>query len=135
MSSIATQMSFLIRGIATMRLRNFIPTRKRCVDDPTKPLKLELILIGCLAWLQPNDPPQIPTMTMAIVIALILFLFIVCPYIIGKILSKPEWREDEEAMGAELPQWETTDNWADLFPRYLAGDIDGSNRSKVSPKK
>ena len=94
-----------------------------------------MILLGSFAMLQPNDPTQIPTTTVVLVIAMILFLFIVCPYLIGKVLSQPEWTEEEEAMGAELPQWEATDNWADLFPRYLAGDVDGPNRSKVATKK
>ena len=94
-----------------------------------------MILLGSFAMLQPNDPTQIPTTTVVLVIAMILFLFIVCPYLIGKVLSQPEWTEEEEAMGAALPQWETTDNWADLFPRYLAGDVDGPNRSKVATKK
>lgn len=102
--------SVLIRSHAITHLRRLIPTTKSYIVDPTKVLRSDLILLGSSAWLQHNDPPQIPTTTIVLVIALILFLFLVCPYLIGKVLSKPEWREDEEAMEVELPQWDVVDN-------------------------
>jgi hypothetical protein len=122
MSSIIT---VLIHSLVIPSLKRLIPTTKSHVDDPTKLVRPDLILLGSSAWLQPSEPPQLPTMTIAFVIALIVSLFILCPYLIGKVLSKPEWREEGEAMEAKLPQWDATDNWANLFPRYLAEDKNG----------
>ena len=135
MITLTTQYGIIVGSIAWMRLTSLTRVKNVYAGNPTKARRPDMILLGSFAMLQPNDPTQIPTTTVVLVIAMILFLFIVCPYLIGKVLSQPEWTEEEEAMGAALPQWETTDNWADLFPRYLAGDVDGPNRSKVATKK
>lgn len=135
MITITTQCAFLISGIAWMRLNSLTRVKKVYAGNRTRKGRFDMILLGSFTLLQPNDPAQVPTMTVVVIIAMILFLFLACPFLIGKILSKPEWREDEETMEAELPQWDAADNWADLFPRYLSGDVDSPNRSKVSTKK
>ena len=135
MITMAAQFAIIIGGMAWMRLNSITRVKKVCAGNVTKVGRFEMTLLGGLNFIQHNDQPEVPTTTVVLVIALILFLFIVCPYLIGRVLSQPEWTEEEEAMGAELPRWDATDDWADLFPRYLAGDVDSPNRSKVSPKK
>jgi hypothetical protein len=131
MITLTTQSAILI---AWMRFTSLTRAKKIYAGNLTKARRPDMFLLGSFVMLQPNDPTQIPTTTVVLVIAMILFLFIVCPYLIGKVLSQPEWTE-EETMGAELPQWETSDNWADLFPKYLAGDVDSQTRTRVTPKK
>jgi hypothetical protein len=125
----------LIHNLSITSLKRLVSTTKSYVEDTTKLVRPDLILLGISGWLQPSETPQFPTMTIELVIALILFLFIVCPYLIGKILSKPDWREDDETMVAELPQWDVADDWSELFPRNLTGDVDGSKRSEAVHKK
>jgi hypothetical protein len=131
---IAAQWAIIIGGMAWMRLNSLTRVKKVYAGNRIKLARFDMIFLGGLSLLQHNDQTQIPTTTVVLVIAFILFLFIVCPYLIGRILSQPEWTE-EEAMEAELPQWDDSDNWADLFPRYLPVDVDDRDRSEVSHKK
>lgn len=135
MGTIVTLYGINVGIIVWMRLKSLTQAKNAYAGNLTKAGRPDMILLGSFATLQPNDPTQIPTTTVVLVIAMILFLFIVGPYLIGKVLSQSEWTEEEEAMGAELPQWDASDNWTDLFPRYLAGDTDGQNRTRVTPKK
>jgi Na+/melibiose symporter-like transporter len=135
MITIATQCAILIGVMAWIRLNNLTRDKKVYAGNPTKTGRFDMILLGSATMLQPNDPTQVPTTTVVLIIAMILFLFIVCPYLIGRVLSQPAWTEEEEAMGTELPQWETTDNWADLIPRNPAGEMDGSKGSGVAHKE
>jgi hypothetical protein len=135
MITLSTQCVILFTGIIRMRFGSFTRVETVYTGNEKNTGRFDMILLGSFAMLQPNDPTQIPSTTIVLVIGMILFLFLVCPFLIGKILSQPEWTEEEEAMGAELPQWEARDTWADLFPRYLTGEMDGSNRSEAAHKK
>ena len=135
MITIAAQCAIIIGGMAWMRLTGLTQAKKVYAGNLTKAGRFDMILLGGLNLLQHNDLQQVPTTTVVLVIAMILFLFIVFPYLIGRVLSQPEWTEEEETLGAELPQWDAKDNWDDLIPKYLAGNVDGPDRSKVSPKK
>lgn len=135
MITIAAQCAIILGGMAWIGLNRLTRVKKVYADNLTKAGRFDMILLGGLNFLQPNAQSKDPTTTVVIVIAIIVVLFFVCPYLIGRILTEPEWTEEEEAMGAEFPSWDAPDNWAELFPSNFVRDADASNRSKVSPEK
>lgn len=125
----------IIVGMTRMGLNRLTRVKKVYASDQAKPGRFDKILIGGVNFIQLDAQPKDPTTTLVVVIVIVVVLFFVCPYLIGRILTEPEWTEEEEAMGAEFPSWDASDNWAELFPRNYAQGADASNRSKVSPEK
>jgi dolichol kinase len=91
--------------------------KRRPAGSLVRSFSPELNLLSSSFWLQSNN--QSPTLTLkaVLLIVMLLFLFFVTPYVVGKIFSSETgWTEEEQAVRRELPP-KVRARWDKVFPR------------------